>query len=479
MQIKSETILEVLDKNNQLIGNPLNFDGLIFDDVQYNSSKVNKKNTLFIVKGNIKEEYIKQAILNGATVIVTEKKHQVDAPQIIIQNAQISLAVISKTWFGKPDEKIRIIGITGTKGKTSAAYILYSILSKTVGAKKTALFSTIDTIISDRLKEKSKLTTPESYDLFANIKTALDDGVEYLVMEVSSQAYLLNRVYGINFEVGMFLNISDDHIGENEHPNFQDYLEKKSMLAENSNRMLINSDDKFANQFAGRAETDILIGRSDYSIIEKNLKHSVFTFENKEYELSIPGDYNIQNAVFALKAIKLLDINFEDKLIPIKNIPGRMLQVKVPNKGLVFVDYAHNYDSLHRLMLFLKEQIRPTGRIIIVVGSTGNKGQSRRKGFGKAIDEFADIAILTSDDPGFENPENIANDIKTEIKNPKINVEYIEDRKLAILKAIEISKPEDLVVLAAKGEDTYQKINGIDTPYEGDFQIANEIAEAQ
>ncbi|MDR2660819.1 MAG: UDP-N-acetylmuramoyl-L-alanyl-D-glutamate--2,6-diaminopimelate ligase, partial [Lactobacillaceae bacterium] len=426
-------------------------------------------------KGNYKKEFISNANLKKISAIITEKKIDLNVPQIIVSDVQIALAILSREWFGNPQKKLKIIGITGTKGKTSAAYILFNLLQHQLGKRKIALFSTVETFLGNDEKTKSHLTTPESYELFKNMKKAVDNGAEILIMEVSSQAYLKNRVYGITFDVGMFLNISEDHIGPNEHKNFDDYLSKKQQLAYNSKIMLVNNDSEYASKFLGIANKDITIGESNseftYQILKSNLEYSLFKINNQVYELLIPGDFNVTNAVFAIVAAKCLGIDFNEKILPIKNIPGRMLEIKSENNGLIVIDYAHNYESLHRLLEFLKKN-HPDGKVIVVLGSPGNKGTNRRSGFAKALDEFANIVFLTSDDPGFENPLDIANEIKRNILNTKIKVEIELDRRKAIYAAIGKSTNNDVVVLAAKGEDLFQKINGVDTPYDGDYRIA-------
>ncbi|MDR0899870.1 MAG: UDP-N-acetylmuramoyl-L-alanyl-D-glutamate--2,6-diaminopimelate ligase [Lactobacillaceae bacterium] len=469
---KTEDIINQLTFKNLLVESDV--DQISFEDLQYNSNSVTRNDTLFVVKGNIKDQYILDAVKKGATAIVTTVRKEISIPQIIVKDEQKTLAALSALFFNNPQENLEIIGITGTKGKTSTSYILYSLLFNLLGKENVALFSTIETKIGADISYKSHLTTPESYDLFSNMAKAVDAGVKYLVMEVSSQAYLKNRVFGLTFDVGIFLNISEDHVGQNEHPTFEDYLEKKVELSKNSRVMLVNGDDFYKDQFLGNAQKDVVISSDEYQTLASNLSHSVFEFENHKYELLIPGDFNVLNAIFALKTIEILGLCFSQELIPIENIPGRMLKIQTQDHGIVFVDYAHNYDSLKHLMLFLKTRLEPKGKIIIVLGSTGNKGQNRREGFGKAISEFADVAILSSDDPGFEDPKMIADEIKANITNTKVKVDYIEDRKEAIKFAIDSASKEDLVVLAAKGEDLYQKINGVDTPYQGDYQIAEQ-----
>lgn len=479
-----------------------------FYNVTYDS-RLSRPNTMFFCKGHFKIEYLQQAILKGAKCYVSEEKYLEDdqISYLIVSDIQKAMALLGAAFYDYPQNNLFIIGITGTKGKTTSAYFSKGILDQSTH-HKTALFSTVDRIIGPHSQDKFKsdLTTPESLDLFHDMRTAVDNGMTHLVMEVSSQAYKKNRVYGLHYNVGIFLNISPDHVGENEHPTFADYLYCKEQILINSDYCILNIDSDHLDDLyyvaKGSVSSDRLFTFThtnqkvlpdgqliDFQTInlQETLLDSRFSLKaltkkakklqiDGDYSISIPGDYNEGNATASIIAATLGDADQENIIQGISGVKvsGRMEMVQTKNHGLVYIDYAHNYASLHALLGFLKSQVN-VKRLIVVVGSTGNKGVSRREGFGKALSQGADIAILTSDDPGFEDPMKIAHEIDSHIDHQKVQVIFEMDRSIAIKKAIQMSAPGDVVVLAGKGEDKYQKINGVDTPYPNDLNVARKV----
>lgn len=486
------------------------FEGSVndFENITYDSRKV-QKNTMFFCKGNFKEEYLQDAIQHGAQCYVAEKKYAVDdqVSYLIVDDVQKAMALLGAAFYGYPQNDLFIIGITGTKGKTTSSYFAKGILDKT-NSKRTALFSTVNRVVGPKPEHtfKSDLTTPESLDLFHDMRTAVDNGMTHLVMEVSSQAYKKNRVYGLRYNVGVFLNISPDHVGENEHPTFEDYLFCKEQILSNSDNCVLNVDTDHFEEVYYAAKSDVAADHLftfthtnnaklpddkmvDFQIenLQETLVDSDFKIHpltekaqalmgEKQYSITIPGDYNEGNATAAVIAAILGGATSQEAAEGLKGVKvsGRMEMVQTKNHGLVYIDYAHNYASLHALLEFLKSQTK-VEKLIVVVGSTGNKGVSRREGFGKALNEGADIAILTSDDPGYEDPMQIAKEIDSYIDHQNVQVFYEMDREKAIEKAIKMGRPNDVVVLAGKGEDKYQKINGVDTPYPNDLNVAKNV----
>ncbi|SYW04074.1 UDP-N-acetylmuramyl-tripeptide synthetase [Oenococcus oeni] len=489
------------DFTNEIVTESLNEAGILvekpseirrrFDDLQFDSRKVTKKNTLFVVKGAFKIEYLTASLLDKISGIVTSRKEKIDIPNLphwIVSNSQIALAVLSAEFFGHPEKKLKILGITGTKGKTSSTYMAYSLLDRLTN-HQTAMFSTIDTFLGRGIKFKSELTTPESYELFSNMKKALDNGNKYLVMEVSSQSYLKNRVFGIHFKVGAFLNISPDHIGINEHPTFADYLAHKKMLAENSDVFVSNIDDAHGQEFIDHAKSfgakTVSVSENkkadvNFHIKKADLDESIFYLTEKgnsqEFLLDIPGVFNIYNASVAIAMVREMGFKPEKakKALAELQIPGRMVKIKTKSHGLIIVDYAHNGQAVTTLLTFLKSQ-HQGGKIIIVLGSPGDKGEDRRSQFGEVISKFVDVAYLTTDDPGTEDPHQINNQIRKAISNPDVELHEELDRSKAIQEAIKKANINDLVVLAAKGEDAFQKTNHVDVPYLGDKKVAEEF----
>ncbi|KPN81167.1 UDP-N-acetylmuramyl-tripeptide synthetase [Apilactobacillus kunkeei] len=477
-----------------------------FDEVTYDSRNV-KPNTLFFCKGNFKPEYLAMAKKMGATGYVAEQKYDEGngLTQIIVNNVQKAMSLVGAAFYCYPQNDLFVIAYTGTKGKTTSSYFAKSILDNT-NNNKTALISTIDTVVGNEPSQrfKSHLTTPESLDIFNYMRQAVDNGMTSLVMEVSSQAYKKLRVYGLHFDVGIFLNISPDHIGPNEHPTFADYLHCKEQLMVNSTHCIIDADTDYLLDVyeAAKATTDpdkiYLFSRDKKEFedvqIDFNFSSISDTIDSNEirvvansekakkmnveddYKIGVVGDYNEANAMSAIIASALDNASAEDAKKGLKDVfvPGRMESYKSKNNGTIYVDYAHNYASMHALLGFLKSN-NPDGKVIVVVGSPGNKGLDRREGFGKALTESADIAFLTSDDPAFEDPKDIINEIDSYINHDKVDVHIELDRKMAIKKAIHAGDNNAMIVVAGKGRDPYQKINGVDTPYETDPVVVQNV----
>ena len=339
------------------------------------------------------------------------------------------------------------------------------------------------------------------------MRQAINNGMNHLVMEVSSQAYKKSRVYGLKYDIGLFLNISPDHIGKNEHPTFEDYLFCKEQLLLNSKTCVINAEtahllDVYQTAKASVGTENIyLYARKDaqlsfdvpvdFEIANdfEDLKQSEFKLSAKTkkaqalaidgtYTIALAGDYNEGNAASAIIASALAGARkaVAQEALPLVKVPGRMEMLTSKEHGTVYIDYAHNYASLSALLKFLRQQTH-AGKIRVVVGSTGDKGVSRREGFGKALSEEADIAYLTTDDPGFEDPMQIAQEIDAHIDHERVEVIFELDRKKATRLAIEASTAEDVVVLAGRGEDKYLKVKGEEILYPTDVELAQEILE--
>ena len=427
---------------------------------------------------------------------------------IIVSDVQKAMALLGAAFYDYPQNELFIIAYTGTKGKTTSSYFARGILEPATG-DRTALFSTIDRILGPEPDQrfKSDLTTPESLDLFHDMRQAINNGMNHLVMEVSSQAYKKSRVYGLKYDIGLFLNISPDHIGKNEHPTFEDYLFCKEQLLLNSKTCVINAEtahllDVYQTAKASVGTENIyLYARKDaqlsfdvpvdFEIANdfEDLKQSEFKLSAKTkkaqalaidgtYAIALAGDYNEGNAASAIIASALAGARkaVAQEALPLVKVPGRMEMLTSKEHGTVYIDYAHNYASLSALLKFLRQQTH-AGKIRVVVGSTGDKGVSRREGFGKALSEEADVAYLTTDDPGFEDPMQIAQEIDAHIDHERVEVIFELDRKKATRLAIEASTAEDVVVLAGRGEDKYLKVKGEEILYPTDVELAQEILE--
>ncbi|QIL46616.1 UDP-N-acetylmuramoyl-L-alanyl-D-glutamate--L-lysine ligase [Vagococcus coleopterorum] len=462
--------------------------------ITYDSRAVTE-GSLFFCKGlAFKVDYLEQALAQGASFYVTEKNYELetDAIGIVVTDIKKAMAVISMAFYNYPQDDLKIIAYTGTKGKTTAAYFSKFILDVATQSK-TALLSTMETILDGKTATKSLLTTPEAVDLYRMMAEAVSNGMTHLVMEVSSQAYKTQRVYGLDFDVAIFLNISEDHIGTIEHPDFDDYFYCKRQLMTHAKEVIINRNSDFVeiieevSQQAGANVTtygDDSV-EADYTFVSSAEGKGKFVVTSTQdslnlsgdYQINLLGDFNQGNALSAMIATALVGATSESMItgLELAKVPGRMDTVTT-NKGVpIYVDFAHNLLSLQTLLSFVKKE-HADRRLVVVIGSTGGKGESRRKDFGNVLSELADVAILTSDDPGTESAKDIAAEIESYLSD---RVERLTElnRAFAIKHALETATEKDVIVLAGKGSDKYQVIGTERTPYEGDLEIATKLIE--
>lgn len=503
MTLTAEQITYLL-ADNGLLKTGADFKGEV-EHLAYNSQSVRPKTLLFI-KGNFKAAYLEEALQKGACAIVApmDFHHETTVPTFRVDDVAAAMSILSMAFYDYPQNQLALIGITGTKGKTSTAYMAYEMMNEATQGKA-ALSSTVQVITGPNPANhyRAHLTTPESLDLFRWMHEAVNNGMTHMVMEVSSQAYKKERVYGLHFNVGVFLNISPDHIGPNEHPDFADYLACKMMLFDHAEQIVLNADSDHFAPLIERAREDVpadgiwLYARKTddlersaevtYETIKEDLQGSTFRLDEHgqqaeqlgltgEYTLDMPGDFNQGNAVAAMIATRLVgtDAKAMQKALTTVKVPGRMQEITTKRHGTIYVDYAHNYASIAALLHFVKAN-EHVQKLTIVVGAPGNKGVSRRPGIGKAVNEQSDVVYLTSDDPQFEDPNAIADEIQAAITNPKVVVHRQMNRTQAITEAIKHSGPADVVVLAGKGMDEYQKTKGVDVPYENDWAIAKRV----
>ena len=476
--IKIETVLTILkqDRNFREIMADQRFlydmTSVTFSSLSYDSRSVSA-DTLFFVKGaNFKRAFLENAVENGLRYYVAEKDFEVGIPVIVVNDVKQAMALIAMEFYGNPQEKLKLLAFTGTKGKTTAAYFAYNILQIN---HRPALLSTMNTTLDGQTFFKSALTTPESLDLFAMMAEALKNDRTHFIMEVSSQAYLTKRVYGLTFDVGVFLNISPDHIGPIEHPTFEDYFYHKRLLLEHSSYAIVNAG---MDHFELVSQQVALIPHAFYGPSSENriTASTAFSFSANgllegDYQIQLIGSFNQENAVAAGLACLQLGASRADiaQGIAETRVPGRMEVLTQSNGAKVFIDYAHNGDSVGKLLDVVKTH--QTGRLVLVLGATGNKGESRRRDFGLLINAHPELkVILTADDPNREDPAAIAKEIASYIDFP---VEIEVDREAAIKRALTYTgAAQDAVIIAGKGADLYQIINDVKVPYEGDYEIA-------
>lgn len=490
-----------------------------FTKLSYDSRNVDNGAFFFVKGGGFKEEYLKRAFEAGAAAYAAERSFENEnetarstrpRTALIVHDIKKTMAVCAAEFYGNPHRKLRIIAFTGTKGKTTAAYYAKNILDR--AGYKTALFSTITTTLDGTRRFRSELTTPESLDLFRMMAQAVENGATRLVMEVSSQAYKTNRVYGIVFDIGVFLNISPDHIGPVEHPGFDDYFACKRQLLHNSRIAILNrnsahfdillAEAQAKKNFADRVDSgesipakSVYVVGTEYEGTDAYIEPGapdepdIFPFTIKTGSLAglpgltasctthLAGNFNAENALAAAAAARLAGAKSADIIrgIAETQVPGRMERLTAANGAAVYIDYAHNGASLAALLGVVKSN--HTGAVIVVMGATGNKGQSRRKDLGEVLGRMASAAVLTADDPAFEDPHAIAEEIRAAIgANETTETHIIIDRAQAIRFALTlVHGKEDALVIAGKGADCFQIVNGKKTPYDGDYTIAQTI----
>ncbi|HKM35648.1 MAG TPA: UDP-N-acetylmuramoyl-L-alanyl-D-glutamate--2,6-diaminopimelate ligase [Lachnospiraceae bacterium] len=457
--------------------------------VVYDSRKVIPGCLFICIKGmnHDSHDYAEEIIKKGAAALVVEKEVKLsietDATMIQVDNTRYAMAFIAAAWFDHPAEKMKVIGITGTKGKTTTTYLVKSILEN--AGHKVGLIGTIETMIGDTHFQASN-TTPESYIVQEYFSKMVEAGCDTVVMEVSSQGLMLHRTQGFIFDIGIFTNIEPDHIGEGEHASFEEYLFCKGKLFKQCKIGIVNGDDAHCDavlygntckveKFGLQDGNDLQA--VDLKLVKKSgeLGVSFFTkgIMNMEVEVTTPGRFSVYNALTAISICRHFSVSEENikKALLAAKVKGRIEMVKVSDQFTLIIDYAHNAMSLESLLMSLREY--EPHRLVCVFGCGGNRSKRRRFEMGEVSGNLADLTIITSDNPRFEEPQEIIDDIKTGIS--KTNGKYIEicDRKEAIAYAIQHGEPGDIIVLAGKGHEDYQEIKGVKHPMDERDLIAD------
>lgn len=447
-----------------------------FDTISYNSKEV-IKNTLFVCKGvDFKKEYLEEAIKKGATCYVSEKDFEVNIPRIIVNDSRRALAILASLFY--PDNLYKI-GITGTKGKTTTNYFIHNILKYHLGYEPG--FIATHHFYTGKNEGRTHLTTPESIELHKYLNEMSQSNLKYMSMEASSQSTKHNRIFGMNFAIGCFLNISPDHISPREHSDFNDYFNcKLEFLKQCETVFIYRQIDHYEKIIETLKDKKIItFGFKDADYVISNIENNdglSFDVNGKSYKINMEGRFNVINATCAIavaNTLKVSEDNIKKGLLD-TFVPGRM---NIINGGIcpVIVDYAHNKLSAEALYKSLKEDYKDK-KIKVVFGCPGDKGVNRRKDMGLLAGQYADYVYLTAEDPGHVSVKDICNDIIKYIEKYHNNYEVIEDRKSAIEKAIHDATKDDIIAILGKGDENYQTVNEGWIPYESDIVVAqNEI----
>ncbi|MBR2381166.1 MAG: UDP-N-acetylmuramoyl-L-alanyl-D-glutamate--2,6-diaminopimelate ligase [Clostridia bacterium] len=440
-----------------------------------NDSREARSGSVFVcIKGFATDGHLfaKKAYENGCRAFVCEREIDLpsDAQVVIVENSREVLARLSCELYGNPSHKLLVIGITGTKGKTTTALMIKQLLD--ASGIPCGYIGSNGVIYADKRIDAAN-TTPESCKLQLFLKNMLDCGIRAVAMEVSSQALKLNRVLGIDFDISLFTNLSPDHIGPGEHDNFEDYFNTKKRLFDDfeAKTVIANADDEHTAKMLADCKSEILLysinAPSDYKAegIEfyRTSEFLGMKFNCRKVErfipceLSIPGEFNVHNALSCLAVVDALGINpdFASKTLANMQIEGRFEVIHAQNGACFVIDYAHNGLSLEASLCALRKY--EPSRLVCLFGSVGCRTQIRRTQMGAVASRCADFSILTSDNPATEDPMAIINEIAEQYENPDSFV-AIPDRKAAIEYAFKTSGEGDIILLAGKGHEKYQLI---------------------
>ncbi len=433
-------------------------------DVCYNSSKV-ENGSLFVAISGFKTDghkYIADAVENGAAAIVAEKyTENINAVQIIVENSRIAEAQISAAFFRHPSKQFKLIGITGTNGKTTVTYLVKHILEHC--GFKTGLIGTNQNMISDEVIETGR-TTPDAFELQELFSKMVKKGVSHVVMEVSSHALELSRVHGCKFSVGAFTNLTQDHLDF--HKTMDNYAAAKAKLFSESECAVINTKDDYGRKMVKNAPCKVLTyGADDAALAPKNVRllQNGVSFDTCETEfcVKIPGEFSVYNALCAIGICKELGIELSKIAEALKSAAGVKGRAEVVDTGkcdyTVMIDYAHTPDGLENILNTVRGFAK--GRVVALFGCGGDRDSGKREKMGYIAGKLADFCIVTSDNPRTEEPMKIISMIEEGVRAANAEYTVIEKRRDAIKYALDNAKSGDVIVLAGKGHETYQILN--------------------
>ncbi|MHB8963188.1 MAG: UDP-N-acetylmuramoyl-L-alanyl-D-glutamate--2,6-diaminopimelate ligase [Saccharofermentanales bacterium] len=461
-------------------------------NIAYDSRKVRQGSLFVCIDGFVSDghRYIGQAMEAGAAAVMIQNgAFPEGVVSVRVPDSRKGLAHVSAAFFGWPARRLSIVGITGTKGKTTAAFMTDAIFS--AAGIDNALIGTIYNKIGNDIVYASR-TTPESFELQALLDSCVSRGIGSCVMEVSSQGLALHRVYGCRFETGVYTNLYNDHIGPAEHADMEDYMNAKSLLFDMVDNAVVNIDADYASNMIRRASanagtkiwtlgirSDAMVRASGIvNVSSKDRIGTSFDLASPWYTgtvfVALPGLFNVYNALCAIACAGIRGVNFDSVVAGLSQvtIKGRVQPVKTGRDFQVIVDYAHNAASLENLLTTMREYVGR--RLVCVFGCGGDRAKSRRYEMGETSGRLADFTVITSDNPRTEDPEAILADIETGLKKTAGRYIRITDRTQAIRAAIQNAQSGDIIIIAGKGHETYQ-IFADKTIHYDDFEIATEI----
>ena len=442
-----------------------------FEDVEIervtDKIKDTKENTLFVcIDGNQFDGHkmAKQALQSGAVAVISERDLKING-QIKVQNTRKAYSQIASNFYDNPTKKLKLIGVTGTNGKTSTSFFIKNMLNGM--GYKCGLIGTIENDFGDG-KLESTLTTPEPMELQKLFRNMVNNDCEYCVMEVSSQALAQKRVYGLEYEISILTNITVDHLDY--HITMENYINSKLELLKNSKKAIVNIDDNNVKKALSRIECPVVTCSTVDNKADYTAKNVICNESFVQYELvgincigrinvNLPGEFTVYNSLCASSALLELGFSIEDivnSTEKIKQVKGRAERVPVPRNFTVIIDYAHTPDGLENILKCIKGFSK--GKIITVFGCGGDRDKSKRAEMGRIAGELSNIAVVTSDNPRTENPLLIINDILGGMEKTKSRLAIIENRRQAIEFALSKARRGDVVLLAGKGHETYQII---------------------
>ena len=464
--MKLEKILEAVPVLELHADPEMEISGLCCD------SRKAEQGSLFVAVSGFASDgnrFIPAARARGAAAVVTAKRPEEEIPYVLVESDRLALALISGNYFGQPSRKMTMIGITGTNGKTSSTLLLKQVLTQCLGAK-VGLIGTMENHIGNTVIPTER-TTPESFELQALFARMLEAGCTHVVMEVSSHAISLERIGGIHYDVAAFTNLTEDHLDF--HKTMDAYCDAKAELFRRCGRAVINQDDAYAPRMLVAAECPVLTtsAHEKAGLYARNIAlhadsiqfTAVSGEEQAEVFVPIPGRFTVYNTLTVLGIAKSLGISLQSAADALKTVSGVKGRIEVvPTPGVpycVLIDYAHSPDGLENVLKSVRDFCK--GRIISVFGCGGDRDPMKRPIMGKIGVERADFAIITSDNPRTEDPMAIIRDILEGVSPELGAYTVIEDRRKAIRYAMDIAKKDDIIVLAGKGHETYQEINGV------------------